>query len=115
MKSALCIKIKDWNLNPSPENFNWESYILFDFKWHLASALGFCYCLYVSLIIFLFYLGLSDHLNENKIKCFGPCQKAAQIEASKEFAKAFMDRHEIPTAKWKSFKSPEDAKQHVLR
>lgn len=59
--------------------------------------------------------GLADHLNANMIKCFGPCQKAAQIEASKEFAKSFMDSYKIPTAKWKSFTNVEDAKKHILR
>ncbi|XP_067127613.1 trifunctional purine biosynthetic protein adenosine-3 [Centruroides vittatus] len=58
--------------------------------------------------------GISDYLLKNNIKCFGPCQKAAQIEASKAFAKAFMDKHNIPTARWKSFTNPEDAKQHIL-
>lgn len=62
-----------------------------------------------------FYLGIADFLNKQKIKCFGPSQKAAQIEASKEFAKSFMDRHHIPTAKWKSFTNAEDAEKHILR
>ncbi|XP_054719716.1 trifunctional purine biosynthetic protein adenosine-3-like [Uloborus diversus] len=58
--------------------------------------------------------GLADYLAKNGIKCFGPCQRAAQIEASKEFAKVFMDKHEIPTARWKSFTDPEEAKKHVM-
>ncbi|CAL1290821.1 unnamed protein product [Larinioides sclopetarius] len=58
--------------------------------------------------------GLADHLKEAGIDCFGPCQKAAQIEASKEFAKFFMDKYEIPTARWKSFKSAKEAQDHIL-
>lgn len=58
--------------------------------------------------------GISDHLLKNNIKCFGPSQKAAQIEASKAFAKAFMNKYNIPTARWESFTNPEDAKQHIL-
>lgn len=58
--------------------------------------------------------GISDHLLKNNIKCFGPSQKAAQIEANKAFAKAFMNKYNIPTARWASFTSPEDAKQHIL-
>ncbi|KAF8770423.1 Trifunctional purine biosynthetic protein like [Argiope bruennichi] len=58
--------------------------------------------------------GLADHLKEADIDCFGPCQKAAQIEASKEFAKFFMDKYEIPTARWKSFKSAKEAQDHIL-
>lgn len=37
----------------------------------------------------------------------GPNRVAAQLEGSKEFAKAFMDRHQIPTAAYASF-GPED-------
>lgn len=58
--------------------------------------------------------GLADHLKEAGIDCFGPCQKAAQIEASKEFAKYFMDKYEIPTARWKSFKNAKEAQDHIL-
>lgn len=58
--------------------------------------------------------GIADVLSKAQIKCFGPSQRASQIEASKEFAKAFMDRHSIPTARWKSFVNPEDAKKHIL-
>ncbi|PRD27040.1 UNVERIFIED_CONTAM: Trifunctional purine biosynthetic protein adenosine-3 [Trichonephila clavipes] len=58
--------------------------------------------------------GLADHLKESGIACFGPCQKAAQIEASKEFAKYFMDKYEIPTARWKSFKDAKEAQDHIL-
>ncbi len=37
------------------------------------------------------------------VAVIGPCKKAAQLEGSKNFAKAFMQRHGIPTAKYKSF------------
>ena len=47
------------------------------------------------------------------IACFGPSAKAAQIEASKEFAKAFMDRHKIPTARWKSFTDYAEAEKYI--
>ncbi len=42
--------------------------------------------------------GLADRLVEEKIPVFGPSAKAAQLEGSKAFAKAFMKRHAIPTA-----------------
>ncbi|XP_071955601.1 trifunctional purine biosynthetic protein adenosine-3-like isoform X2 [Antedon mediterranea] len=57
--------------------------------------------------------GIADVLNEAGIACFGPSKLAADIEASKEFAKGFMDRHSIPTARWKSFTNAEDACQHI--
>ncbi|XP_013393591.1 trifunctional purine biosynthetic protein adenosine-3 [Lingula anatina] len=57
--------------------------------------------------------GISDVLTAAGIKCFGPSAKAAQIEASKAFSKAFMDRHNIPTARWKSFTNAQEACDHI--
>ncbi|MBE0668126.1 MAG: phosphoribosylamine--glycine ligase, partial [Bacteroidales bacterium] len=37
------------------------------------------------------------------IPVIGPCRKGAMLEGSKDFAKAFMVRHKIPTAAYKSF------------
>ncbi|MBE0695932.1 MAG: phosphoribosylamine--glycine ligase [Anaerolineaceae bacterium] len=53
--------------------------------------------------------GLVDELHFRKIAAFGPTQLAAQIEASKSFAKAFMQRHAIPTARYASFQTADDA------
>ncbi|KAM9320384.1 trifunctional purine biosynthetic protein adenosine-3-like [Gastrophryne carolinensis] len=53
--------------------------------------------------------GLVDDLMAAGVRCFGPSAKAAQLEASKSFAKDFMDRHGIPTARWKSFTNPKEA------
>ncbi len=47
--------------------------------------------------------GLVDALSAEGIRCFGPKQAAAQIEASKVFAKDFMARHNIPTARYATF------------
>jgi phosphoribosylamine--glycine ligase len=46
--------------------------------------------------------GLADRLRAADIPVLGPSQAAAQLESSKAFAKAFMDRHAIPTAGWSS-------------
>ena len=42
--------------------------------------------------------GISDFLTGKGLKVFGPSQKGAMLEASKQFAKEFMDRNSIPTA-----------------
>lgn len=47
--------------------------------------------------------GVADALRAVGLPCFGPGAQAARLEGSKAFAKAFMDRHHIPTAAWASF------------
>ncbi|MFZ0565355.1 MAG: phosphoribosylamine--glycine ligase [Chlamydiales bacterium] len=44
--------------------------------------------------------GMVDDFNKKGLRCFGPTKKGAQIEASKAFAKSFMQRHGIPTANY---------------
>jgi phosphoribosylamine--glycine ligase / phosphoribosylformylglycinamidine cyclo-ligase len=57
--------------------------------------------------------GLADAFIQEKIKVFGPTQKAARIEASKTFSKDFMARHHIPTARYATFSSFESAKNYI--
>uniref|UniRef100_A0AAQ5XI29 phosphoribosylamine--glycine ligase n=1 Tax=Amphiprion ocellaris TaxID=80972 RepID=A0AAQ5XI29_AMPOC len=45
-----------------------------------------------------------DDLTAAGVPCFGSSAKAAQLEASKSFSKAFMERHGIPTARYASFR-----------
>ncbi len=45
-------------------------------------------------------LGLVDAMQQRKLRVFGPTQRAAQLESSKAFAKEFMQRHQIPTARY---------------
>ncbi|KAB2312587.1 phosphoribosylamine--glycine ligase [Betaproteobacteria bacterium SCN2] len=47
--------------------------------------------------------GVVDAFRAAGLKIFGPTQAAAQLESSKDFAKAFMVRHNIPTAKYRTF------------
>ncbi len=47
--------------------------------------------------------GLADLLMAAGIRCFGPPAAAARLEGSKSFAKAFMQRHGIPTARYATF------------
>lgn len=46
--------------------------------------------------------GIYDYFREHPVKVIGPSQKAAQLEGSKEFAKEFMFRNRIPTARFMS-------------
>ncbi len=54
--------------------------------------------------------GLADLLAAAGIPCFGPSAKAAQLETSKAFSKAFLERHEIPTAHYGVYDRVADAK-----
>lgn len=49
--------------------------------------------------------GLADSIREANIPVFGPSGAAAQLEASKGFAKEFMQRHGLPTAAFRTFGS----------
>ena len=57
--------------------------------------------------------GLADSLSAVGIRCFGPKQAAAQIESSKVFAKDFMARHHIPTARYSAFSNFEEAIEYL--
>ena len=53
--------------------------------------------------------GLANACEANGIPCWGPPKEAAQLEASKEFAKEFMLRHKIPTGGYSATESAEEA------
>lgn len=53
--------------------------------------------------------GLSDYLTNKNINVFGPSKKAAMLETSKSFAKKFLTKFKINTAKYKEFLSHYDA------
>jgi phosphoribosylamine--glycine ligase len=54
--------------------------------------------------------GVVDLFENAGLSIFGPCKEAAQLESSKSFAKRFMVRHGIPTARFDEFESSLDAK-----
>lgn len=59
--------------------------------------------------------GIVDKFRAAGLRIFGPTKAAAQLESSKDFAKAFMKRHNIPTADYESFTDPEAAHAYVRR
>jgi phosphoribosylamine--glycine ligase len=57
--------------------------------------------------------GIVDAFRAAGQKIFGPTQAAAQLESSKDFAKAFMARHGIPTARYRTFADARAAHAYV--
>jgi len=59
--------------------------------------------------------GVVDVFQARGLKIFGPTQAAAQLESSKDFAKAFMTRHGIPTARYQTFTDATAAHAYIDR
>jgi phosphoribosylamine---glycine ligase len=57
--------------------------------------------------------GIVDAFRAEGLKIFGPTKAAAQLESSKDFAKAFMARHGIPTAQYQTFSEAAAAHAYV--
>ncbi|MEX0686044.1 MAG: phosphoribosylamine--glycine ligase [Balneolales bacterium] len=59
--------------------------------------------------------GITDYLMERNHKVFGPSASAAQLEGSKSFAKAMMEKYDIPTAAYKrfTFEEKEAAEEYI--
>ena len=57
--------------------------------------------------------GIVDAFQEAGLKIFGPVRAAAQLEASKDFAKQFMLRHGLPTARHATFTDAAEAKAYI--
>ncbi|MBG9985320.1 phosphoribosylamine--glycine ligase [Facklamia sp. DSM 111018] len=57
--------------------------------------------------------GIVDHFAESGQVAFGPSQAAAQIEASKLFAKRLMEKYHIPTAKYQTFTDQKEALKYL--
>ncbi|HEY8997585.1 MAG TPA: phosphoribosylamine--glycine ligase [Edaphobacter sp.] len=54
--------------------------------------------------------GIVDALNQRNIRVFGPTQAAAQLESSKAFTKDFLQRHNIPTARYTTIHTLDEAR-----
>lgn len=57
--------------------------------------------------------GIVDSFRENNLNILGPTRETARLEGSKSFAKKFMDRYNIPTAKYHEVKSLQEARQAI--
>ncbi|WP_334189893.1 phosphoribosylamine--glycine ligase [Noviherbaspirillum sp.] len=57
--------------------------------------------------------GIVNIFRDQGLKIFGPTKEAAQLESSKDFAKAFMKRHRIPTADYQTFSDVQAAHRYI--
>jgi len=57
--------------------------------------------------------GVVDRFQAAGLACYGPTQKAAQLEGSKAFSKDFLARHKIPTAEYANFTDEAEALAYV--
>ena len=59
--------------------------------------------------------GIVDVFSKAGLRCFGPDQRGAQLEGSKAFTKAFLEKHGIPTARYADFTSVAPALEYIGR
>ena len=60
-------------------------------------------------------VGVVDRFREEGLKIFGPTKAAAEIEASKDFAKRLMKKYDVPTADYATFSSFDEAMEYVSK
>ncbi|MCI8284969.1 MAG: phosphoribosylamine--glycine ligase [Firmicutes bacterium] len=58
-------------------------------------------------------MGITDALQEKGIRVFGPDKSCSRLEGSKAFTKAFLKRHNIPTAGYKEYTDKESLKKDI--
>ncbi len=58
-------------------------------------------------------MGMVDHFERNGLRVFGPTKKAAMLETSKIYAKEIMRRYHVPTASFRIFEDPDEARRYV--
>lgn len=58
-------------------------------------------------------MGITDELEKAGVMTFGPDKECSQLEASKSFTKSFLDRHQIPTAKYKEYTDIDELKAAI--
>src|SRR5579871_2999928 len=57
--------------------------------------------------------GIVDHFQKANLRIFGPTRAAAELEASKVFAKGLMRHADVPTAEFRIFDHPEHARRYI--
>ncbi|MBT7370720.1 MAG: phosphoribosylamine--glycine ligase, partial [Gammaproteobacteria bacterium] len=57
--------------------------------------------------------GVVDAFSSAGLRCFGPSKLAAQLEGSKSFTKAFLEKYNIPTGSYEAFEEPEAAIAYI--
>lgn len=57
--------------------------------------------------------GIVNIFRSKGLRIFGPTKEAAQLESSKDFAKSFMERHGIPTARYQTFSERNAAHNYI--
>ena len=60
-------------------------------------------------------VGVVDRFRQEGLKIFGPTKAAAEIEASKDFAKRLMKKYDVPTADYATFSSFNEAMEYVRK
>lgn len=59
--------------------------------------------------------GIVDLFNNSNIKVFGADKKSARLEGSKDFAKEFMKKFEVPTAKYETIRTMDEGLKAIER
>jgi phosphoribosylamine---glycine ligase len=59
--------------------------------------------------------GIVDEFQKAGLRIFGPNKRAANLEKSKVFSKELMAKYKVPTADFKVFDDPEEAKRYIER
>lgn len=59
--------------------------------------------------------GIANRFHEEGLRVFAPTKEAAILEGSKQFAKDFMKKHDIPTAAYGIFTEAEEAKEYIRK
>src|SRR5690625_6833107 len=57
--------------------------------------------------------GIADRFRKEGLAIFAPTKAAALLEGSKDFAKQFMTKHDIPTADYATFTDADQAKAYI--